>query len=144
LVIVGFLPSFVMLGLYGGVIRNLWCSKHKIADVSQRSLQKSRKRVTKAAITVTAILFVCWMPNLLYYFVTSYKPLNSSTAESLHSISPVLYKISRVLVLLNSSVNPFVYAIQDTRFRTCMKRIIDVRRLINREVRQREDTTHPG
>lgn len=118
------LPSTVMIILYGGVIKTLWCSKNTENDVSQRSLLKSRKRVTKSVITVTVILLVCWTPNLSYYFAISYKPVNSSTTQSLNSISPILYKLSRALILLNSTVNPFVYAIQDVRFRRCMKRIV--------------------
>lgn len=129
---VGCLPSLIMLALYGRVIRTLWCSRHKIADVSQRSLLKSRKRVTKAAVTVTVILFVCWMPNLLYYFITSYTPRTSSTAETLNNASPIFYRTSHVLLLLNSSINPFVYAVQDVRFRRCMSRIL-CRRLVSRQ-----------
>ncbi|XP_020915701.1 tachykinin-like peptides receptor 86C [Exaiptasia diaphana] len=121
---VGCLPCLIMLALYGGVIRTLWCSKHKITDVSQRSLHKSRKRVTKAAVTVTVILFVCWMLNLLYYFITSYTPQTPSTNETLTTVAPVFYKISHVLLLLNSSVNPFVYAVQDSRFRRCMSKLL--------------------
>lgn len=121
---VGILPSLIMLALYGGVIKTLWCSRNKIADVSQRSLHKSRKRVTKAAVTVTVILFVCWMPNLLYYFITSYAPRSSSTAQNLNTAAPVFYKTSHVLLLLNSSINPFVYAVQDARFRRCMTRLL--------------------
>lgn len=117
-------PSTVMIILYGGVIKTLWCSKNSENDVSQRSLLKSRKRVTKSVIIVTAILFVCWTPNLSYYFANAYKPINSSTTESLTSNVPILYKTSRALILLNSTVNPFVYAIQDVRFRRCMKRIV--------------------
>ncbi|XP_031548523.1 tachykinin-like peptides receptor 86C [Actinia tenebrosa] len=118
------LPSTFMIVLYGVVIKTLWCSKNKANDVAQRSLLKSRKRVTKSVITVTAILFVCWTPNLSYYVANAYKPINSSTAASLVNNVPILYNTSRALILLNSTVNPFVYAIQDVRFRRCMKRIV--------------------
>lgn len=138
---VGCLPSLIMLALYGRVIRTLWCSRHKVADVSQRSLHKSRKRVTKAAVTVTVILFVCWMPNLLYYFITSFTPQTSSTAENLNNASPIFYRVSHVLLLLNSSINPFVYAVQDVRFRRCMARILCGRLITRRKSLQRERTT---
>jgi len=121
---VGFLPSLIMLSLYGRVIRTLWCSRNTVADVSQRSLLKSRKRVTRTVVTITIILFACWVPSLLYYFISSFMPQKSSTQDNLDDLAPLYYRISYVLLLLNSSINPFIYALQDVRFRTCMKRLL--------------------
>ncbi|EDO48343.1 predicted protein [Nematostella vectensis] len=120
---VGVLPTVIMCSLYGRVIKSLWCSRQAVTphDVSYRSLLKSRKRVTKAALTVTSILFACWMPNLIYYFMTTFTPKSSSTGSALTNVSPIWYRLSHVLILLNSSVNPLVYAVQDRRFRAGMK-----------------------
>ena len=117
------LPSTIMIVLYGGVIKTLWCSRNKVSDVSQRSLLKSRKRVTKSVIIVTVILFICWTPNLSYYFAMTYMGTKSSTAVTLRK-NALIHDLSKALILLNSTVNPFVYAIQDVRFRRCMKRVV--------------------
>jgi len=121
---IGTFPFLIMLVLYGSVVRTLWCCGHGADDVAQRSLQLSRKRITKTAVTVTVILFVCWMPNLLYYFILSMTPQDSSPAADLKSAAPVFYPITHLFILLNSSINPFIYALQYTRFRRCMSLLL--------------------
>lgn len=115
----GLVPSLVMIILYVKVISILWCGGNRIEDVSQRSLMKSRKKVTKSVILVTITLFVCWLPILVTIVISSY-----SSNHNLPKKEPEFYQFAWTLFLLNSTVNPFIYALQDTRFRKCMKQIL--------------------
>ena len=121
-----FLPLSVMSFLYGRVIRILWFSANRVNDVSQRSLMKSRKKVTKSAITVTIVLFVCRTPNILYYLISSIGLMSMKTwkEDEYENTSPVFYKISHGMILLNHAINPLIYALQDRRFRRCMKSLL--------------------
>ena len=121
-----YFPLSVMSFLYGKVVRILWFSSNRVNDVSQRSLMKSRKKVTKSAITVTLILFVCWTPNILYYLISSVEITSMETwkENEYAKTSPVFYKISHGMILFNHAINPFIYALQDRRFRRCMKGVM--------------------
>lgn len=124
LIAVSSVPPFIMIVLYGKVIHTLWGSGNRIEVVSQRSIVRSRKRVTKSVILVTVILFICWTPLLLNFFVSSYSPVNSSIMITVQGVQPVVFHTAWVLILLNAAINPFIYAFQDIRFRNCMTKIL--------------------
>ena len=74
-----------------------------------------RKRLTLLLAIVSGILAICWgtiqvLYNLLHF--TSYE------------ISSVFVVISNTMVMLNSAVNPFVYALSSPNFREKMKGMI--------------------
>lgn len=123
---VGLVPPFIMTVLYGKVVRSLWCTRNTAVagDVTQRSLLKSRKRVTQSVILVTVLLFLCWSPILLNYIISSYSSDNNLTMENINQVVPLFYQISYVFVILNSTLNPFIYALRDKRFRKCMIQIL--------------------
>ncbi|XP_020913303.1 tachykinin-like peptides receptor 86C [Exaiptasia diaphana] len=119
------IPVSTLIVLYGRIIQMLWFSNDQVENISQRSLMKSRKRITRVVLTVTVILFVCWIPNLLYYAISVFLSRQSIfIAEDRKIIAPVWFQVSLVLLLLNSSINPFIYALQDIRFRRCMRRLL--------------------
>ena len=90
-----------LIVLYGRIIQILWFSKDQVENISQRSLKKSRKRITRVVLTVTVILFVCWIPNLLYYNISVFLSLESTfITEDRKKIAPVWFQVSLVLLLL--------------------------------------------
>lgn len=72
---------------------------------------KIRKRVTLMAVIVSVIFGVCWLTDscmyALNYIVSPY--------------SDVAYAIASIMILFNSAVNPFVYALVNQRFRQKIK-----------------------
>lgn len=119
LLCVGTLPIVIMTVLYGRVIFSLWGISNSPDNVAQRSLIQSRKRITKSGITVTVFFMVCWMPNLLSYTVITHKDLPYVASKE---NSVVLWRHSTIfLLLLNSSLNPFIYELPDKRFRRCLR-----------------------
>lgn len=74
-----------------------------------------RKRVTLMAITFSAIFGICWGTNSIVYtlkYVASY------------DIAHIVLIVVDTMVLFNSAVNPFVYALLSQRFKEKMKRMI--------------------
>ena len=71
-----------------------------------------RKRVTLMAATVTVMFGVCWMSDIIAHSVDQYTSLNTSDTT---------YFVVHTLILLNTAVNPFVYALINKTFREKFK-----------------------
>lgn len=67
-------------------------------------------------VTVSVVFAVCRIPALTMYVVSYFSPSQD--------YSDVLHIISVVLVTMNSSVNPFIYALVNQRFRQHIKELI--------------------
>ena len=74
-----------------------------------------RKRVTLMVITITAIFGICWVPDIIAHSIDYYSSL---------SVSFSAYAVIHTLVLFNSTVNPFVYALISQTFREKLKGMI--------------------
>lgn len=105
-----------MAVLYGRIVFSLWFHQNSVTNEAQKARLKSRKRVTKLLVTLSVIYAVCWFPNLLINTIEYYIEI-----PALRSIG---YLVSEMLVLLNSSINPFVYALQSKQFREAIKTIV--------------------
>ena len=74
-----------------------------------------RKRVTLMVLTVTAIFGICLGAEAVEYILRQYPSFN---------IGPVVISIVDTMVLFNSAVNPFVYALLNQQFREKLKKMI--------------------
>jgi len=117
----GGVPILVMGYLYVRIIQALWFCPRMLSfrRKSQRlrytsAILLSRRKACKLSITVTAVYSVCWLPILVFYIISFHSP---SSIE----YGSLMYKSSVALTCLNSSINPFVYALQSQRFRKCVK-----------------------
>ncbi|XP_015760047.1 PREDICTED: pyroglutamylated RFamide peptide receptor-like [Acropora digitifera] len=115
--VVVFGPLLVMVALYSRVVYTLWFKSNDGNQISnqQKGVIRVRKRVTLMLAVVSGIFAICWgtiqvLYSLLHY--TSYE------------ISPVVVAISNTMVLFNSAVNPFVYALSSQNFREKVKGMI--------------------
>ena len=66
-------------------------------------------------VTVTAMFGICWVSDVIAHGIDYYTS---------HPISEATYPVIHTLVLLNSAVNPFVYALMNKTFREKMKGMI--------------------
>ncbi len=64
-------------------------------------------------VIVTAIFGICWGANTLVYIL--------KYVADFQNIGPVPLAIVNIMVLFNSAINPFVYALLNQQFREKMK-----------------------
>ena len=76
---------------------------------------RARKRVSLMVITITAIFGICWLPDRIAHGIDNHSSLRVSTSA---------YTVLHMLVLFNSTVNPFVYALICQTFREKFKGMI--------------------
>ena len=74
-----------------------------------------RKRVTLMAVTVTVMSGVCWVSGIIVHSVYYFTSL-STIKET--------YSVTHTLLLLNTAVHPFVYALINRTFREKIKEMI--------------------
>ena len=72
---------------------------------------KVRKRVTLMVVTVTAMFGVCWLSDSIVYVLWHHKYY-------------IVDAITHTMILFNSAVNPFVYALLNRNFREKIKGVI--------------------
>lgn len=112
------LPSLIMAYLHAQTIRVLRIETRNLAKTggTQFATLKSEKRITIMVVLVTVIYSICWLPDvtsyLLAYYVTGFQ------------YGSLLYHTATVFVCVNSCVNPFIYSIQNKRFRRHLKSLV--------------------
>ena len=66
-------------------------------------------------VTVSAMFAICWVTDLTLHVFDSVASYN---------ISPVIFSVAHTMIMFNSAVNPFAYALINHRFREKMKGMI--------------------
>ena len=74
---------------------------------------KVRKRVTLMVVAVSAIFGICWPTDLFLHVV-----------DNVSSLDPVVFSVTHTMIMFNSAVNPFAYALINQRFREKIKGVI--------------------
>ena len=107
----GAIPMGAMAFLYLKVLCNLWKSGNRDdLEVTEQARIRSRLKVTRMVLVVSIMYTVCWLPNLVLYMLSQFKP-------ELYAYGSVPYITSVVLVGVNSAMNPFIYALHSSNFR---------------------------
>ena len=75
---------------------------------------KVRKRVTLMVVTITAIFGICWLTDVIAHVVDYHT----------YSITHEVFTVIHTMILFNSAVNPFVYALLNQNFREKIKGMI--------------------
>ena len=77
---------------------------------------KVRKKVTLMVVTISAIFVICWGTDILLHIL-------DNEVDSI-KFGPYVFPIVHTMVMFNSAVNPYAYALINQRFREKMKRMI--------------------
>lgn len=102
----------VMFVLYSQVIYTLWKRQRSATEISQAARIRARKNITKLLILVTIIHTVCRLPNYTTYLLT-YFPISLSYGSN-------VYNFTVLLILLNSTLHPFMLCSNVQGFRRPM------------------------
>ena len=127
-IVAGIIPLSIMGFLYSRVVHRLWFTEQE-NEATQRALLRYRRRVTKLVIAVTVVYALCWIPELTIYFLGF---TGTIVLKQIH------FNIASGLVFLNSTINPVVYSLQSSTFRTHFWN------LICRWRKRRSNRVHPG
>ncbi|KAL9957221.1 hypothetical protein ACROYT_G038832 [Oculina patagonica] len=108
------LPLSLMVGLYSRIVYALWFKRNEDNQLNHQKtgVVKVRKRVTLMVVAVTAIFGICWCTASVVFLLQN---------AASYNIGPIPFAISNKMVLFNSAVNPFVYALLNQQFREKMK-----------------------
>ena len=101
------LPFVVITAAYVRILQRMTSS---VAPASQRSIRLRTKRVTRTAIAICLVFFVCWAP----YYVLQLTQLSLSRPTLTFVY---LYNAAISLGYANSCLNPFVYIVLCETFR---------------------------
>ena len=99
-----------------------------------QAVLRLRKRATLMVVSISAILVISWGADGILHLIEEY-------AGSV-KLSPLTTPIAHTIIIFNSAVNPFAYALLSQRFRKKMKQMVCPRSFATRVhsecTRQRE------
>ena len=84
--------------------------------ILQKKASLSKKKATIAVITVSLIYAICWVPVLVMYCLAQSLP-NMMVLSHQH-------KVTILLAVFNSSINPVVYSFTSARFRKHLVKLL--------------------
>ena len=136
LILIYFVPLSIMGAVYGHILR---IARKQARGIKQqevaRTVKESRKRARERKATKTlAIIYgafvICWLPNCIIAISSTLCPL---CFQKLRQNNELLFTIIRVVFVevlppLNSTMNPFIYAIFNKQFREAFKEFLLRRR----------------
>ncbi|XP_023210699.1 QRFP-like peptide receptor [Centruroides sculpturatus] len=99
------------------------CLLKEIAFHRQGSLRRQeayRRKVAKMVIIVVIAFTISWTPYFLVSIITQYQPENFFERENFFFTMLCI----NLFAFINSCVNPFIYAVMSTRFRSGFRRIL--------------------
>ncbi len=116
-----FLPLLIMIWSYYLIMRNLKRSAGAMmreqSGENAYSLLRARKRVIHVLLTVVCAFVILWSPNHIVYLLQNF-------GIYLVDIESAWYKLTRVMALANSVINPFIYAFKYKQFRKGFRVVI--------------------
>lgn len=126
-IVLGVIPLATIVYLYTRVVYTLWNrSVYTSSAASENSIVQDRKRATKMDIIVSLLFGVLRFPNLALYLLSQFD-------RKIYNFGKPSFIWSVVLVVLNSSINPFVYSLHSIRFRRHLKNMFNFSRKASAE-----------
>ena len=117
LAVAAVLPTGIMTVLYARVAYLLWSDSGDTGDVTSQAVRRSRRKVTVTMLALSVVYAVCWFPDLVMHVVSNVAPEQFSLDHPVHTVAICL-------VVVNSSVNPVVYAFRFEKFKRELIKIV--------------------
>ncbi|KAM7432957.1 hypothetical protein ABFA07_016700 [Porites harrisoni] len=119
------LVMILLVLIYSRIVYTLWFKQSGNAVLTNQGVLRLRKRVTLMVVTVSAILVISWGADSILHL------LDEHAAGSV-KLSPLAIPIAHTMLLFNSAINPFAYALLNQRFRKKMRQMIRSRSFATR------------
>ena len=125
------LPFFLLVLLYGFIGLQLaresafTCNpnSHNRNRLSSSQTWRSRKQVIIMLAIIIVLFFVCLLPNRIFTVWVMFSSIDSQRRLGFEGYLHFL-NFARVMLYLNSAVNPIIYNVVSTKFRSAFLRVI--------------------
>ncbi|XP_066957823.1 growth hormone secretagogue receptor type 1-like [Macrobrachium rosenbergii] len=127
MVLLFFLPLLVLIVLYWRIARQLLLEDKELCKDKPNPNLQARKQVVVMLGTVVAVFFVCLLPHRVFCLWVITTSLETETSIGEETYYNMLYAF-RILVYVNSTINPLLYNLTSSKFRGAFLRLIGSRR----------------
>ena len=120
------LPLFILFFIYILIIRQLMSDSIRILNKSDRCaryVHRSRKQVVRMLIITVTLFFVTLCPMRVVILWKIYTPIEDIAKLGLEGYLGLL-SFSRIMMYLNSSLNPIIYSLTSSKFKLAFKRVL--------------------
>lgn len=125
-----FIPLIFTCALYVALFRKTRSSR---LHLSRRKGVDKRNRICRMSAASAVALAICWFPNQVYYALYKFDlvELNTST-----------HHLTIALAMLNSCLNPFIFAFHSEQYRNGFKKILTFSVADNKTTKMRQCTKY--
>ncbi|KAG7175589.1 Thyrotropin-releasing hormone receptor-like 1 [Homarus americanus] len=117
-----FLPLFLLVVLYTIIARQLLVDTYELTHKKENPQMRARRQVVVMLATVVLFFFLCILPMRVLYFWIMTVPNETVTSLGIEGYYNLLY-FCRIMYYINSSINPILYNMTSTKFRTAFRRV---------------------
>ncbi|XP_039284959.1 growth hormone secretagogue receptor type 1-like isoform X2 [Nilaparvata lugens] len=120
------LPLVILIVLYSVIARQLMTRPGLVVTMPTSSALRYRRQVVLMLATVVLSFFACLLPFrafTLWIILASPEWINSLGVETYYNI---LY-FSRIMLYINSAMNPILYNLMSSKFRDGFKRLLGIK-----------------
>lgn len=117
------MPTVVILFCYCSVFYGIHFKKNICCENSAESgeAEKSKKHLLKLLVSLAVAFAVCCIPFAVFFIYVSL--ISKSTLKQNYDSLHLVHRVVRFFLILNSFINPVLYAAQSSNYRQGLRRI---------------------
>ncbi|EDV21983.1 uncharacterized protein TRIADDRAFT_59518 [Trichoplax adhaerens] len=111
------LPMVMIIACYLNILRYMRTTIRSFSDQMKRNTAayKMRNKITITCAVTSLAFFLCWLPNIVYFTLANLNLLKTGNDG---------HFLTKLLVLLNSAINPFIYASTNPYYRQEFRKML--------------------
>lgn len=117
-----FVPMIVLVLLYAVIARRLLVDTSNLTHKKENPQTRARRQVVVMMATVVFFYFLCLLPIRVFFLWIIVVPKEDKAILGIDGFYNILY-FCRVMFYINSSINPILYNMTSTKFRTAFRRV---------------------
>lgn len=116
-------PTLVISFCYFSILHGVHFKKNICREIPGNAAEeKSKKRLLKLLVSLAVTFVVCCLPFAVFFLYVSL--ISQSTLHRDYGKLHLVHRSVRFLLILNSFVNPLLYAAQSSNYREAFRRLI--------------------